>query len=54
MYWNDQAMGGGDYKDLDEVPEAVASTTATAARNAAHQCLIPREAGECTVHAEID
>jgi multimeric flavodoxin WrbA len=35
-YWNDQAMGGGDYKDLDEVPEAVASTTATAARNAAH------------------
>ncbi|MBF6136456.1 NAD(P)H-dependent oxidoreductase [Nocardia otitidiscaviarum] len=35
-YWNDQAMGGTDYKDLDQVPEAVATTTATAARNAAH------------------
>jgi hypothetical protein len=35
-YWNDEAMGGRDYKDLDEVPEAVSSTTATAARNAAH------------------
>jgi multimeric flavodoxin WrbA len=35
-YWNDQAMGGTDYKDLDETPEAVATTTATAARNAVH------------------
>ncbi|MDF2824336.1 MAG: hypothetical protein K0R68_1744 [Mycobacterium sp.] len=35
-YWNDEAMRGRDYKDLDEVPEAVASTTATAARNAVH------------------
>ncbi|MCF6737496.1 flavodoxin family protein [Blastococcus sp. KM273129] len=35
-YWNDQAMGGADYKDLDETPEAVASTTATLAENAAH------------------
>ncbi|MBF6240317.1 NAD(P)H-dependent oxidoreductase [Nocardia otitidiscaviarum] len=35
-YWNDQAMGGTDYKDLDQVPDAVAATTATAARNAAH------------------
>ncbi|MBF6180558.1 flavodoxin family protein [Nocardia otitidiscaviarum] len=35
-YWNDQAMGGTDYKDLDQVPEAVADTTATLARNAAH------------------
>ncbi|SUD48675.1 Predicted flavoprotein [Nocardia otitidiscaviarum] len=35
-YWNDQAMGGTDYKDLDQVPEAVAATTATLARNAAH------------------
>ncbi|MCP9623593.1 NAD(P)H-dependent oxidoreductase [Nocardia otitidiscaviarum] len=35
-YWNDQAMGGTDYKDLDQVPEAVAATTATVARNAAH------------------
>ncbi|MFS0867959.1 flavodoxin family protein [Microbacterium sp. 179-B 1A2 NHS] len=35
-YWNGEAMHTGDYKDLDETPEAVASTTATLARNAAH------------------
>lgn len=35
-YWNDVAMGGTDYMDLDETPEAVASTTATLAENAAH------------------
>ncbi|TKJ20524.1 NAD(P)H-dependent oxidoreductase [Blastococcus sp. CCUG 61487] len=35
-YWNDEAMGGTDYLDLDETPEAVASTTATLAENAAH------------------
>ncbi|WP_040337472.1 flavodoxin family protein [Candidatus Blastococcus massiliensis] len=35
-YWNDQAMGGTDYLDLEETPEAVASTTATLAENAAH------------------
>jgi multimeric flavodoxin WrbA len=35
-YWNDEAMGGRDYKDLDEVPEAVVPVTAAAARNAAH------------------
>jgi len=34
-YWNDEAMGGRDYQDLDETPEAVASTTATLAENAA-------------------
>jgi multimeric flavodoxin WrbA len=34
-YWNDEAMGGRDYLDLDETPEAVASTTATLAENAA-------------------
>ncbi|MGY1915310.1 flavodoxin family protein [Blastococcus sp. SYSU DS0973] len=34
-YWNDQAMGGTDYMDLDQTPEAVASTTATLAENAA-------------------
>jgi multimeric flavodoxin WrbA len=34
-YWNDEAMGSRDYKDLDETPEAVASTTATMAENAA-------------------
>src|SRR6195952_2975937 len=35
-YWNDEAMGSRDYLDLDETPEAVASTTATLAANAAH------------------
>jgi multimeric flavodoxin WrbA len=34
-YWNDEAMGSRDYKDLDETPEAVASTTSTLAENAA-------------------
>jgi multimeric flavodoxin WrbA len=34
-YWNDEAMGSRDYLDLDETPEAVASTTATLAGNAA-------------------
>ncbi len=35
-YWNDVAMGGTDYLDLDETPDAVASTTKTLAANAAH------------------
>ncbi|MCV7150003.1 flavodoxin family protein [Mycolicibacterium pyrenivorans] len=35
-YWNGAAMESTDYTDLDEVPEAVASATAAAARNAAH------------------
>jgi multimeric flavodoxin WrbA len=35
-YWNDQAMGGTDYLELEETPEAVASTTATLAANTAH------------------
>jgi multimeric flavodoxin WrbA len=35
-YWNDEAMGGRDYNDLDETPEAVASATKTLAANAAH------------------
>ena len=35
-YWNDEAMGGRDYNDLDEIPEAVASATKTLAANAAH------------------
>jgi multimeric flavodoxin WrbA len=33
-YWNDEAMGSRDYQDLDETPEAVASTTSTLAENA--------------------
>lgn len=35
-YWNGEAMTPGDYNDLDVVPDAVASTNATLARNAAH------------------
>jgi multimeric flavodoxin WrbA len=35
-YWNGAAMESTDYNDLDEVPEAVASATAAAARNAVH------------------
>jgi multimeric flavodoxin WrbA len=35
-YWNGEAMGSVDYIDLSETPEAVATTIATAARNAAH------------------
>ncbi|MFJ1456640.1 flavodoxin family protein [Nocardia sp. N2S4-5] len=44
-YWNDQAMGGTDYKDLDSTPEAVAKTTATLARNAAHLARLLRADG---------
>ncbi|MFI9405094.1 flavodoxin family protein [Nocardia sp. NPDC052316] len=35
-YWNGQAMGSVDYKDLYQIPEAVERTTAAVARNAAH------------------
>lgn len=35
-YWNGEAMSGVDFSDLDEVPDPVASATATAAQNAAH------------------
>lgn len=35
-YWNDQAMGSTDYRDLDEIPSTVAATNATVARNSAH------------------
>ncbi|GHG36949.1 MULTISPECIES: flavodoxin family protein [Amycolatopsis] len=35
-YWNGEAMQGGDYQDLEETPEAVASTNATLVRNAVH------------------
>lgn len=35
-YWNGEAMQSTDFKDLDEVPEAIASATAAAARNAVH------------------
>ncbi|OBB01779.1 flavodoxin [Mycobacteriaceae bacterium 1482268.1] len=35
-YWNGEAMQSTNYNDLDEVPEPVAKTTASAARNAVH------------------
>lgn len=41
-YWNGEAMSGVDYTDLDEVPKAVAATTATVARNAAHLARVLR------------
>jgi multimeric flavodoxin WrbA len=42
-YWNGEAMQSKDYNDLDEVPEAVGSATAAAARNAAHLATVLRE-----------
>lgn len=36
IYWNGEAMGSTDYKDLPETPEKVAQTIKTAAANAAH------------------
>ena len=42
-YWNGEAMQGGDYQDLDETPEAVASTNATLVRNAVHLAELLRE-----------
>ncbi|TXS38427.1 flavodoxin family protein [Streptomyces sp. OR43] len=35
-YWVGEAQHGTDYQDLDQTPEAVASTTRTLAVNAAH------------------
>jgi multimeric flavodoxin WrbA len=35
-YWNGEAMHKTDYKDLDQTPDAVATTTKTLAVNAAH------------------
>jgi multimeric flavodoxin WrbA len=42
-YWNGEAMQGTDYTDLDETPDAVTSTNAEAARNAAHLARVLRE-----------
>jgi hypothetical protein len=36
-------MQGGDFKDLDEVPEVVATTTESAVRNAVHLAGVLRE-----------
>lgn len=35
-YWNGEAMGGVDYNDLPETPDAVRAATTTMAANAAH------------------
>lgn len=35
-YWNDEAMGSRNYKDLDEIPKAVETTTSTLAKNLYH------------------
>jgi multimeric flavodoxin WrbA len=43
-YWNGEAMQSTNYNDLDEVPEAVSSTTAAAARNAVHLANVLRDA----------
>lgn len=42
-YWNGEAMTPGDYNDLGNVPEAVASTNATLAANATHLARVLRE-----------
>ncbi|NMO01826.1 NAD(P)H-dependent oxidoreductase [Gordonia sp. TBRC 11910] len=44
-YWNDEAMGGRDYADLDGTPTAVATATESAARNAAHLAKLLAGAG---------
>lgn len=36
VYWNGEAMGSTDYKDLKKIPEAVQSTMTRLATNAAH------------------
>ena len=43
VYWNGEAMSQVDYKDLDSTPEAVATTMATLAANAAHLARLLRE-----------
>ncbi len=45
-YWNGEAMHGTDYQDLDEVPDVVVSTTATAAANAVHLSRLLRGEGD--------
>ncbi|QEO14609.1 NAD(P)H-dependent oxidoreductase [Agromyces intestinalis] len=43
-YWNGEAMGKTDYKDLDATPDAVATTNATVARHSAHLARVLRDA----------
>jgi len=35
-YWNGEAMGSTDYRELETTPESTAATTSTVAANAAH------------------
>ncbi|HEX2299372.1 MAG TPA: hypothetical protein VHH34_12810 [Pseudonocardiaceae bacterium] len=42
-YWNSEAMNPVDYQDLEKTPDAVAATTATLARNAAHLARLLRD-----------
>jgi multimeric flavodoxin WrbA len=42
-YWNGEAMQGKDFNDLDAVPDAVATTTESAARNAVHLAGVLRQ-----------
>ena len=44
-YWVGEAMHGTDYNDLEESPEGTASTTRTAAANAAHLSGLLRGSG---------
>lgn len=43
-YWVGEAMQGTDYRELDEVPDNVASTTALMATNLAHLARLLRDA----------
>ncbi|MFD4630623.1 flavodoxin family protein [Streptomyces sp. NPDC058284] len=43
-YWVGEAMQGTDYQDLDETPDAVASTTRTLAANTVHLARLLRGA----------
>lgn len=43
-YWVGEAMQAVDFKDLDEVPEAIATSIAGLARNAAHLARVLRSA----------
>lgn len=44
-YWVGEAMQNVDYRDLEEIPEMVATTTANAARNAVHVARLLRSSG---------
>jgi multimeric flavodoxin WrbA len=43
-YWHGPAMGGTDYKDLDETPEETAGTTKTLVANTTHLARLLKDA----------